>query len=103
MFAIVFVVIVIIPIAVRVPAMFVLIPPAMVAGVASLAGFVQFVARIVGLTAFASMMLNGFVKTMIRFGDAPLAIVIISTQTRSASEEQESRQRCTRQGDFCRS
>jgi len=88
MFAIVFVMIVIIPIAVGVPTMLVFIPPAMIVGVTRFAGFVQFVARIVGLPAVASMMLNGFVKTMIRLGHTALAIVI-GAQTRSAREKQK--------------
>jgi hypothetical protein len=95
MFAIVPVVIVVIPIAVGAPTVAVFIPPAMVAGVAILAGFVQLMASVFGLATLAPMMLDGFVKTVIRLGDAPLATVLIGAQTRSASEEQKSRQRRT--------
>ena len=90
MFAIVPVVIVVIPVALGAPTVTVFIPPAMIAGVAILASFVQLMASVFGLAALASMMLDGFMEAMIRFGDAPLAIVI-GAQTRSAGEEQESR------------
>ena len=89
-FAIVLVVVAIIPIAVGVPAMTVLIPPATVASVTILACFVQLTASAVGLTAFASVMLDGFMKAVIGPGDALLAIVI-GAQTGSAREEQKSR------------
>jgi hypothetical protein len=97
MFAIVPVVIVVIPVTLGAPTMLVFIPPAMVAGVAILAGFVQFVASLVSLAAVAAMVFNGFMKTMIRLGDAPLATIFIGAQTRSAGEEQETRQRRTGQ------
>ena len=99
MFAIIPIVIVIIPIAVRAPTVTVFIPPAMVAGVAILAGFVELTASAIGLAAFASMMLNGFMKAMIGPGNALLAIVV-GAQTRSAGEEQKSRQCRTGQRDF---
>ena len=89
MFAIVPIVVVIIPITVGVPAVTVLIPPATVSCVAILAGFVQIVPCFVGLTALASMMLNGFMKTMIGAGNALLAVVI-GAQTRCPGEEQKS-------------
>jgi hypothetical protein len=73
--------------------MSVLIPPTVAAVPAILTRFAQLRARMVGLTALASMMLDGFMKAMIRFGNAPLAIVVICAQTRGATEEQESGQR----------
>jgi hypothetical protein len=100
MFAIVFVVIVVVPIAVGVPAMPVFIPPTMIAGVAILAGFVQIAASVIGLAAFAPMMLNGFMKAMIGAGDSLLAIVV-GAQARSAAEEQKSRHYSPSQCDFC--
>ena len=90
MFAIVPIVVVIIPITVGAPTVTVLIPPATVSCVAILAGFVQIVPCFVGLTALASMMLNGFMKTMIGPGNALLTI-IIGAQTRSAGENQKTR------------
>lgn len=100
MFAIVPVVIVVVPVALGAPTVTVFIPPAMIAGVAILASFVQLMASVVGLAALASMMLDGFMETMIRPGDTLLAIVI-GAQTRRAGKEQESRQGCAGQRDFC--
>jgi hypothetical protein len=97
------IVIVIIPVVLGAPAMAVFIPPAMAAIPAILARFVQFMPRMVGLPTLASMMLDGFVKTMVSPGNSPLAIVVIGAQTRSAAEEQESRQRRTNQRDLSRS
>jgi hypothetical protein len=94
------IVVVVVPIAVRVPTMLVFVPPAMRVAPAIFARFVQFVPSLIGLSAFASVMLDGFMKTMIRPGDAPLAIVVIAAQTRRAGEEQEARQRGTRQHYF---
>lgn len=73
--------------------MFIFVPPLMVAVVTIFASFVQSMASVVSLTAFASMMLDGFVKTMVSLSDALLAIVVIGTHTRGAGEKQESRQR----------
>jgi hypothetical protein len=47
-------------------------------------------ASLLSLAAVATMVFNGFMETMIRPGNALLAI-IIGAQTRSAGEEQESR------------
>jgi len=76
MFAIVSIMIVIIPVALGAPTVAVFIPPAMVAGVAILAGFVELTARLVSLTAVAAMVFNGFMETMIRPGNALLATII---------------------------
>jgi hypothetical protein len=76
MFAIVSIMIVIIPVALGAPTVAVFIPPAMVAGVAVLAGFVELTASLVGLTAVATMVFNGFMKTMIGPGNALLATII---------------------------
>jgi len=98
-FAIVLIMVAIIPIAVGVPAVTILIPPAMAAGVAILACFVQLMASGVGLAAFASVMLDGFVETMVRPRNALLAI-IIGAQTRRRGEEQKSRKCSTGQRDL---
>jgi len=82
------IVVVVVPIAVGVPTMLVLIPPAMGAVPAIVARFVQFMPRMIRLFAFAAVMLDGFMKTMIGPGDAFLASVVIGAQTRCASEEQ---------------
>jgi hypothetical protein len=97
MFAIVAIVIVVIPVAVRAPTVAVLIPPTAIAVVAILARFAQLVPRFFCLPAVTAMVFYRFMKTMIRFRDTPLAIVVIGAQSRCAGEEQKSRQRRTRQ------
>jgi hypothetical protein len=97
-FAIITIVIVVVPVALGAPTMTIFIPPAMIAAPAIFARFAQVMARSLGLFAIAAMMLDGFVKTMIRFGNALLAIVVGGAQTWSAAE-QESRKRRTGQRD----
>ena len=60
------VVIVIIPIAFRVPAMLVFIPPSMDAGPAVLPRFMQFLTRALGLPALVAMPCHGLVQFVIR-------------------------------------
>ena len=91
MFAIIPIMIVVIPIAVGAPPMAIFVPPAMVPGVTILAGFVQVMASLLSLAAVATVVFNGFMETMVGPGNAFLAIVI-GAQTRSAGEEQKSRQ-----------
>jgi hypothetical protein len=50
------------------------------------------VASVIGLAALASMMLNGFMKTMIRSRNAALTIVISAGSWCASGEEQKSRQ-----------
>jgi hypothetical protein len=71
------VVIVVIPIAIVVPAVSVLVPPTMRMSPAILASLVQFMARMVGLAAVPAMMLDGFMQLVVRAGDATLTIVIV--------------------------
>jgi hypothetical protein len=89
----VMIVVVVVPVAIGMPTMLVFIPPAMSAVPAIFAGLVQFMASVVRLPALTPMTLDGFVKMMIGPRNAPLASVVIGAQTRSAGEEQESRQR----------
>jgi hypothetical protein len=70
------VVIVIIPITVGVPAVAVLIPPAMVLAPAALSRFVQFVPRVIRLPAVPAVILDSFMQSMVRLGNPPLASVI---------------------------
>ena len=72
------VVIAIIPIAVVVPAMAVFIPPAMPLSPAAFARFVQVMTGTVRLPAVPTMVLDGLVEFMIRFGDASRAAVIVT-------------------------
>jgi len=64
------IVVVVIPIAIGMPTVFVFVPPAMSAAPAILARLVQFMPGLISLFAFASMMLDGFMKMMIGPGDA---------------------------------
>jgi hypothetical protein len=89
----VMIVVVVVPVAIGMPTMLVFIPPTMSAAPAIFARFVQFAPSLIRLFAFAPMTLDRFMKMMIRPADAALAIVVIGAQTRSAGEEQESRQR----------
>jgi zinc transporter ZupT len=85
------VVIVFIPVAVGVPAVFVFVPPAVLFAPAAFAGCVQFVAFVIGLTAVASMALDGAMEFMFLVGDAALAAVdFVGVQPWRRSEEQES-------------
>ena len=70
------VVIVIIPVALIVPAPSILIPPATRVFPAVGAGFSEFVAPVVCLRALPAVLFNRFVQLMIRFGDALLAVVV---------------------------
>jgi hypothetical protein len=100
MVAIVFIVIAVIPVVLGVPTMLVFIPPTMVVVPAVIARFPQFVTRTVRLLALASVMLDGFMKMMVRLGDSLLATVVITAQTWSAGEEKEPRQRSAGQRYF---
>jgi hypothetical protein len=87
------VVIMIVPVAIGVPAMAVFIPPLVVRAPATLAGFVQFVTRVVGLFAIPAMMFNSFVQPVIGPGNAMLALAFVGRRARSSRKEQESAQR----------
>lgn len=80
------VVIVIIPIAFRAPAMLMFIPPSMIGVPAALPRFVEFMTPAFGLLAPVAMVLNGFVEPVVRARDAALAIVAISPQSRHCGE-----------------
>jgi hypothetical protein len=85
------VVIVFVPVAVGVPAVFVFVPPAVMFAPAAFAGFVQFVALVIGLTAITSMALDGAMELMLLVGDAALAAVaFVGVQPWRRGEEQES-------------
>jgi hypothetical protein len=69
------VMIVIVPIAIGVPAMIVFVPPPMIYGIAVLALLVQLVPPAVGFAAVRAVMLDGFVELVVNFRKALLAIV----------------------------
>jgi hypothetical protein len=70
------VVIVVVPIAIRAPAVAVFIPPAMAMFPAPGASFRQLMAILGGLRAIPSVMLGCFVKLVIRAGDTLLAVIV---------------------------
>jgi hypothetical protein len=71
------IVIVVVPIAVGVPAVAVFIPPTVPPAPAVFPRFMQIVPRTIGLPAVPAVMLNGFVQLVIRPGDSPLAISVV--------------------------
>jgi len=81
------VVIVVVPIAIRAPAAAVFIPPAMAVFPTPGARFRKLMAIFRGLRAVPTMMLGGFMESVIRAGDAPLAVVVIRAQRSGAREE----------------
>jgi hypothetical protein len=70
------IVIMVIPITIRMPAMLVFIPPPMVGFPTALTHFVQLSAPALSLFTLVAVMLDGFVQSVVGFGDAPLAVVI---------------------------
>ena len=80
------IVIVVIPIAFRVPATLVFIPPSMDAGPAVLPRFTQFPTRVLGLPALESMPGNGLVQPVVRACYAALAIVFVGAHQRHCGE-----------------
>jgi hypothetical protein len=82
------VVVVFAPIAVSVPLMFVFVPPTVSGRPTALTLLMQLVSPVVGLTAMNTVMLDGFVKVMVDFHDAFLAL-IVSVHERSSGGEGE--------------
>lgn len=83
--------VVLIPIMFRMPAMFVLIPPSMVGIPAALTHFVQIVAPMLCLLTLVAVTLDRFVQPVIGSGDASLAVVI-GAQARRADEHEKASQ-----------
>jgi hypothetical protein len=68
-------VVVVIPVALGVPAMIIFTPPTMIGGPAAVALLRQFMAPMVGLTAVISVVLDGVMEFVIDFGYALLAVI----------------------------
>ncbi len=92
MVIVVAIVVVVIPIPIRVPAMFVLIPPSMTGAPAALSRFVQLAALAIGLLALVAVVLDGFVQLVIGIHNASLAIV--GPQLWRAGEHEKTNQCC---------
>jgi hypothetical protein len=86
----VLVVVVLVPVAVGVPAVFVFIPPAVALPPATLTHCVQFTAFVIGLSAVASVPPDGLVEFMVGVSDATLtAVDVLSVKRRHRCEKQE--------------
>jgi hypothetical protein len=84
------VVIVVIPVAIRVPAMGVFIPPTMIVFPAIGARFREFFAPVLRLRTVVAMVLDGFMQLTVGAGGALLAFVIGADRS-STSHKQETR------------
>jgi len=86
-------VIVLVPIAVRVPAVLVFIPPLMPLTPATFSRIVQFTTFVICLSAVASMSINGLVEFMFRVSDSALTPVeVFCVESWHCREKQERRQ-----------
>ena len=84
------VVIVVVPIAICAPAVAIFIPPAMAVFPTPGARLGKLMPILRGLRAIPTMMLCGFMESVIRAGDAPLAIVVIRAQRSGTREDERS-------------
>jgi len=69
--------IVVIPVATVVPTAAVFIPPTTPLIPAAFPRLAQFVPRVLGLSAFPAVMFRGFMQPVVRFGNAPLATIVV--------------------------
>ena len=81
------VVIMIVPIAIGVPAVSIFIPPAVVVFIAVGAGFPEFVPPVFGLRALHAVVFDGFMKFVVCLGDALLTIVVRADNRRGDKKE----------------
>ena len=72
--------IVVIPIAIGMPAVAVFVPPAMALIPAAFACFAQFMTRTIRLPAVPAVMFHGFVEFVVRLDNAPLAAAVVIRQ-----------------------
>ena len=80
------VVIVVVPIAIRTPAVAVFIPPAMAVFPAPRTGFGKFVPILCGLRAVPAVVLGGFMKFVIRASDTLLAVIVCAQRGGTGKE-----------------
>src|SRR6266849_3582789 len=90
------VVIVVIPITIGMPATAILVPPAMALAPAAFPRLVQIVARAVRLPAVPAVMLDGFVESVVGFGDAALAPIVTLGGCPGRSRECQHPKQCGR-------
>jgi hypothetical protein len=95
------IVVVVIPIAIGVPAVAVFVPPTMPLIPAAFPRLAQFVSRAIGLLAVPTVMLHGFVNFVICPGDATLtAGVVIGAGTRRSGKGQQPNTRYSSEHHF---
>ena len=81
--------VVLVPITLGAPAVFVFVPPPVILAPAALARFVQFMALVVCLRAVASMFFDGLVKFMVGVSDPALtALVVVGVKPWDRREQQ---------------
>jgi hypothetical protein len=86
------VVVMIVPIALCVPAMLVFIPPFVGPAPAILARLMQFVARMLRLWAVPSVVLSSFVKPVVGLDEPMPAIIVVRRSARCCTKKQDSTQ-----------
>jgi hypothetical protein len=79
----------IVPITIGPPTVFVFIPPPVVLAPAMLASFAQLVSCALGLFAVPAVVLDGLVKPVVGLGDPLLAFVLIGPAARCAYKQQK--------------
>jgi hypothetical protein len=90
------IVVVIIPIAIGMPAVAVFVPPTMPLVPAVLAGLMQFMPCAICLSTIPTVMLHGFVQSVVRLGDTALAtMAVIRKRTRRSGEGQHASKQCS--------
>jgi hypothetical protein len=71
------IVVVLVPVTLRMPAMLMLVPPSVTLTPATLARRVQFATLAVGLSAVTSVTFDGLMEIMLCVNDSPLAAVVV--------------------------
>ena len=80
--------VVLIPVTLGVPAVLMLVPPAVTFTPAAFANGVQFTALVVGVSAVAAIAFDGLVKVMLRVDDTALtAVVVFGVKSWDSDEE----------------
>src|SRR5256885_13619292 len=82
--------VVIAPIAIRAPAAFVFIPPAMVGAPAAFARFAQLMALMIGLLTIVAVTLDSFVELVVGLGNALVALLFVSAHARRRKDQKSS-------------
>jgi hypothetical protein len=88
------IVVVVIPIAIGMPAAAVFIPPAMPFIPAAFPRLMQIVPCVIGLPAIPAVMLHGFVQSVVGLGDAALAVVVGIRQCTGCSGKCQHANKC---------